>query len=41
MISNAGRNRPHLFMLRLWAEDAGGAATEWRGKVQSLPDDAP
>lgn len=38
MSTDAGRDRPHLFMLRLWAEDAGGAATEWRGKVQSLPD---
>ena len=38
MSSEAGRDRAHLFMLRVWAEAAGGAATEWRGKVQSLPD---
>ena len=25
-------------MLRLWAEEQGAAAIEWRGKVQSLPD---
>ena len=34
----ASRDRPHVFMLRLWAEEQGAAATEWRGKVQSLPD---
>ena len=38
MSSEAGRDRSHLFMLRVWTEEAGAAATEWRGKVQSLPD---
>ena len=38
MSSEAGRDRAHLFMLRVWTEEAGAAATEWRGKVQSLPD---
>ncbi|MFO7631006.1 MAG: hypothetical protein R6W76_00635 [Caldilinea sp.] len=34
----ASRDRPHVFMLRLWAEEPGAAAPEWRGKVQLLPD---
>lgn len=38
MSSEAGRDRAHLFMLRVWAAEPGAAATAWRGKVQSLPD---
>lgn len=38
MSSDAGHDRAHLFMLRVWAEEPGDAATAWRGKVQSLPD---
>jgi hypothetical protein len=27
-----------LFTLRMWQEEAGEGQTEWRGKVQALPD---
>jgi hypothetical protein len=27
-----------LFTLRIWQEEAGEGQTEWRGKVQALPD---
>ena len=28
----------HLFTLRLWQEPISTEASEWRGKVQALPD---
>lgn len=28
----------HLFMVRVWREQADSPSTVWRGKVQSLPD---
>ena len=27
-----------LFTVRLWREEAGDGQTEWRGKVQALPE---
>ena len=27
---------PHLFMVRVWAEDIGNGQIEWRGKVQHV-----
>jgi hypothetical protein len=27
-----------LFTLRMWREEAGEGQTEWRGKVQALPE---
>ena len=27
-----------LFTLRMWQEEAGEGQTEWRGKVQALPE---
>ncbi|HZO73925.1 MAG TPA: hypothetical protein VFB60_17105 [Ktedonobacteraceae bacterium] len=32
----SGRTRSHLFTIRVWEEEVGQNATEWRGKVQLM-----
>ena len=34
----AATRMTRLFTLRMWQEEAGEGQTEWRGKVQALPD---
>ncbi len=34
MEKQSGKARSHLFTIRVWEEEVGLDATEWRGKVQ-------
>lgn len=34
MEKQSGKARSHLFTVRVWEEEVGPDATEWRGKVQ-------
>ncbi len=32
------RRREHLFLVRIWREQLDETNSEWRGRIQSLPD---
>ena len=37
MTEDQAHYRKHLFSVRVWQEDLGAGQTEWRGKVQYVP----
>jgi hypothetical protein len=37
MTEDQAHYRKHLFSVRVWLEESGAGQTEWRGKVQYVP----